>query len=60
LNNALDYVAACIAAGDESLLPIFERLDAELEAVLAKQSTKDKALARVMRASANPVAQPAA
>lgn len=52
LNTALDYVAACVAAGDETLLPIFERLDAELEQIEKKQSTLNKAKARVNRASA--------
>lgn len=38
LEQALDYTARCIAAGDESLLPLFERLDRELEDLNKKNS----------------------
>lgn len=59
LEKSLDYIAQCIAAGDESLLPIFERLDAELEERQKENPALAKALARVNRAKAASSAQPA-
>lgn len=43
LENALDYVAGCIAAGDDSLLPIFERLESELSALSKRESALERA-----------------
>jgi aminopeptidase-like protein len=59
IESALDYIAQCIAAGDESLLPIFERLDKELEERQKENPALAKALARVNRAKAGSAAQPA-
>lgn len=49
LEASLDYVAACIAAGDESLLPLFERLDRELTLRQSKHQLIAKAKARLAR-----------
>ena len=43
LENALAYVAGCIAAGQENLVPIFERLEQELETIKAKESAVERA-----------------
>lgn len=50
LEAALAYTAACIAAHGDAYLPLFERLESELEAVRAKESTRDRAL-RLARAA---------
>lgn len=43
LEAALGYAAQCIAAHGEAYLPLFERLEAELEAVSVKESALDRA-----------------
>ncbi|AUQ81149.1 hypothetical protein PhaeoP57_00183 [Phaeobacter inhibens] len=45
LYKAQDYVARCIAAGDESLLPLFERLEREI----TKLKQEENALQRARR-----------
>ncbi|MFC3613766.1 hypothetical protein ACFORG_08340 [Lutimaribacter marinistellae] len=43
LQNAQDYVARCIAAGDESLLPLFERLEQEILVAEKKKNALERA-----------------
>ena len=43
LQTAQDYVARCIAAGDESLLPLFERLEREIVEIERKEDLLSKA-----------------
>lgn len=43
LQKAQDYVACCIAAGDESLLPLFERLEREILEMERKETALDRA-----------------
>lgn len=50
LEAALAYTAACIDRHGDAYLPLFERLEAELEAVRAKESARDRAL-RLARAA---------
>lgn len=51
LENALGYVALCIAQHGDAYLPLFERLESELEAARAKESARERAL-RLAKAAA--------
>ena len=50
LEAALAYTAACIAQHGDAYLPLFERIEVELEAMRAKESARDRAL-RLARAA---------
>ena len=49
LEIALNYLAACIEAGDESLLPLFEQIECEI----MKIDQKHNALTRARRMAAS-------
>lgn len=43
LETALSYAAACVATHGEAYLPLFERLEAEVEAVRSKETALERA-----------------
>lgn len=51
IDRALDVVAALLDAGQEYLLPIYERLELELEAARKESSALDRARERNRRAA---------
>ena len=50
LEVALAYIATCIDRHGDAYLPLFERIEVELEAMRAKESARDRAL-RLARAA---------
>ena len=44
LETALSYAALCIAEHGDAYLPLFERLEAEVEAARAKESARERAI----------------
>lgn len=49
LEQALEYTARCIAQHGEVYLPLFERLEAEIEAVIAERAAHKATLARALQ-----------
>lgn len=43
LENALEYAAICVAQHGEAYLPIFERLESELENLRSKETALERA-----------------
>ncbi len=43
IEQALEYAATCVAKHGEAYLPLFERLEAELQAAQAKENALDRA-----------------
>lgn len=43
LEAALEYAAQCVAAHGPAFLPLFERLEAEVEAARSKESALERA-----------------
>ncbi len=42
IEQALEYAATCVARYGEAYSPLFERLEAELQAVQAKENALDR------------------
>ncbi len=51
LESALAYTALCLTEQGEAYLPLFERLEAELEAARAKESAVERARRMARRAA---------
>lgn len=57
IESALDKVAWCIASYGDEALPIYERLENERDALLARTSARERALRRAGKARPAPAKQ---